>query len=82
MDEVRAEYQTSARRTCRLLQFPSSTYFYKSRRDPFTEVRMRLRELASSRPRYGYRRLWVLLAREGFKVGHKLVYRLYKEEGL
>lgn len=43
---------------------------------------MRLRELASSRPRYGYRRLWILLVREGFQVGHKLVYRLYKEEGL
>jgi putative transposase len=39
-------------------------------------------ELAASRPRYGYRRLWILLRREGWRANHKLIYRLYKEEGL
>lgn len=43
---------------------------------------MRLRDLAASRVRYGYRRLHVLLLREGFVCNHKLVYRLYKQEGL
>lgn len=43
---------------------------------------MRLRELAQSRPRYGYLRLLVLLRREGWTVNHKRVYRLYCEEGL
>lgn len=43
---------------------------------------MRLRELAMARPRYGYRRLWVLLRREGWRVNHKRVLRLYREEGL
>ncbi len=43
---------------------------------------MRLRELASVRLSYGYRRLHVLLCREGWRVNHKLVYRLYREEGL
>ncbi len=43
---------------------------------------MRLRELAASRPRFGYRRLHMLLRREGWKINHKLVYRLYSEEGL
>jgi len=43
---------------------------------------MRLRELAAVRVSYGYRRLHVLLRREGWKVNHKLVYRLYREEGL
>jgi len=43
---------------------------------------MRLRELAGVRVSYGYRRLHVLLRREGWKVNHKLVYRLYREEGL
>ncbi len=43
---------------------------------------MRLRELAGSRVRYGYRRLTVLLRREGRKVNAKRVYRLYCEEGL
>ena len=42
----------------------------------------RLRELAASRRRFGYRRLWVLLRREGWKVNHKRIYRLYCEEGL
>jgi len=43
---------------------------------------MRLRELAAVRVSYGYRRLHVLLRREGWRVNHKLVYRIYKEEGL
>ena len=43
---------------------------------------MRLRDLAVVRVRYGYRRLHVLLQREGWRVNHKRVYRLYREEGL
>ncbi len=43
---------------------------------------VRLRDLAATRVRYGYRRLHVLLEREGWKVNHKRVYRLYREEGL
>ncbi|MDP9368575.1 MAG: IS3 family transposase [Chloroflexota bacterium] len=43
---------------------------------------MRLRDLAAARVRYGYRRLHVLLQREGWRVNHKRVYRLYREEGL
>ena len=43
---------------------------------------MRLRELAASRVRYGYRRLTVLLRREGRTVNAKRIYRLYREEGL
>jgi len=55
---------------------------YQSRRDPQTELRVRLRDLASARIRYGYRRLAVLLRREGWPVNTKRVYRLYREEGL
>jgi putative transposase len=43
---------------------------------------MELRDLATRRPRYGYRRLTVLLRRQGWRVNHKRVYRLYREEGL
>lgn len=50
-------------------------------RDPIP-LRMRLREIAAVRPSYGYRQLHVLLRREGWTVNHKLVYRLYREEGL
>ena len=46
------------------------------------ELRQRLCTLAAERRRFGYRRLWVLLRREGFDVNHKRVYRLYREEGL
>ena len=46
------------------------------------ELRQRLCTLAAERRRFGYRRLWVLLRREGFGVNHKRVYRLYREEGL
>ena len=55
---------------------------YQSRRDPQNELRMRIRELAGSRVRYGYRRIAVLLRREGWKVNTKRVYRLYREQGL
>src|ERR1044072_4212347 len=54
----------------------------QSRRDPQLELRLRLRELAGSRVRYGYRRLTVLLRREGWLVNAKRVYRLYCQEGL
>ncbi len=43
---------------------------------------MRIKEIASARVRYGYRRIHVLLLREGWEINHKRVYRLYKEEGL
>jgi putative transposase len=55
---------------------------YQSRRDGQAELRMRLRDLAGSRVRYGYRRLTILLRREGWKVNAKRIYRLYREEGL
>ena len=72
----------SERRAARLVDMPRGTMRYQTRRDPQEALRLRLRELAASRVRYGYRRLTVLLKREGFKVNAKRVYRLYKEEGL
>src|SRR5205823_6206505 len=50
--------------------------------EPRTALRLRIREIAQVRVRYGYRKLRVLLNREGWKVGKKLVYRLYREESL
>lgn len=55
---------------------------YQVRRNPQVALRVQLKELAASRVRYGYRRLTVLLKREGWKVNAKRVYRLYNEEGL
>ena len=45
-------------------------------------MRMRIKEIASVRVRYGYKRIHVLLRREGWHINHKRVYRLYCEEGL
>jgi putative transposase len=59
-----------------------ATMNHRSRRDPQTALKMRLRELAASRVRFGYRRLTVLLRREGWAVNAKRIYRLYTEDGL
>jgi putative transposase len=75
-------YQVSERRACRTLNYPRASHRYQSVRDDRAELRIQLRDLASSRPRYGYRRLHVLLRRKGYPVNVKLVYRLYCEEGL
>jgi putative transposase len=75
-------YGVSERRACQVARVPVSTHRYRSREAPLAELRMRMRELATSRIRYGYRKIRVLLNREGWDVGKKLVYRLYREEGL
>ena len=69
-------------------KFWSEVYFclssirYQSCCDLLTALRQRMRELAQSRVRFGYRRLPVLLRREGWELGKKRCYRLYIEEGL
>jgi putative transposase len=72
----------SEKRACGLIGITRWINRYRSRRDPQSELRMRIRELAGSRVRYGYRRIAVLLRREGWVVNTKRVYRLYREEGL
>lgn len=79
---IRQGYQLSEKRACGLIGITRWSNRYRSRRDPQTELRMRIRELAGSRVRYGYRRLTVLLRREGWVVNTKRVYRLYRQEGL
>ena len=84
-DEVgllRTRYGVSERRALRAMGWPRSSHRYRSVASPHTELRVRLKDLALARPRYGYRRLHALLRREGWLVNHKLVYRLYSDEGL
>ena len=82
VQHLQQAYQVSERCACRATGFPRSTQRYCSQAAPQVELRLRLKELAATRVRYGYRRLHVLLRREGFPVNAKRIYRLYKEEGL
>jgi putative transposase len=79
---ARAVYQVSVRRACLVGGFSRSSIVYRSRRPPQEALRRRIRELAAVRISYGYRRLHVLLRREGWPINAKRVYRLYLEEGL
>ena len=82
VDHLKCIYVISERRACRLLRFARTSYHYRSRRDPRTALRQRMREIAAARVRYGYRKIRVLLQRESFDLSKKVVYRLYREEGL
>jgi putative transposase len=77
-----AQPELSERRACGLAGLGRSSYRYRRRGSDEAGLRKRLKELAAERRRYGYRRLTVLLRREGQTVNHKRVYRLYREEGL
>lgn len=79
---VRLGFGYSERQACGLMGICRPSLRYKHRRDPQIPLRMRLKELAAARVRFGYRRLTVLLRREGWMVNAKRVYRIYKEEGL
>jgi putative transposase len=76
------ERRYSQRRACRLVDLHPKSYRYVPKRSGDEELRRRLRELASQRRRFGYRRLGLMLERAGIKVNHKKLYRLYKEEQL
>ena len=77
-----SNHGVSMRRACRIVQQHRSVQYYASQLDPRTALRLRMRELAQTRMRYGYRRIHVLLRWEGWPVGRTLIYRLYDEEKL
>ena len=82
VDHVRAAWQVSIRRACLALPVERSTYHYRSRRTGQAVLMKRIKEIAETRVRYGYRRIHVLLRREGWEVNAKRVCRLYREMGL
>jgi putative transposase len=82
VDWAISERGYSQRRACALVGMDRKSYRYRSSRPDDDAIRQRLRELASERRRFGYRRLGLLLAREGIVINHKKLYRLYREERL
>ena len=79
---LRTVFEISERRACSIVKADRKMVRYRSRRPPDTKLRARLRDLAAERRRFGYRRLFVLLRREGELSGKNRIYRLYREEGL
>ena len=75
-------FDVIVRRACAVLRMAESTYRYRVQRREPKGLRARLLEIAGERPRFGYRRLHVLLRREGWEVNHKRIERLYRDERL
>jgi len=80
--QVIDDHSYSERRACRLIGVDRTAFQYRPRRPEDAGLRERLRELANERRRFGYRRLAVMLKRDGLRMNLKKVYRLYKEERL
>lgn len=76
------EKDYSQRRACRLVGVAPKVFRYRTRRADDGALRARLKALAAERRRFGYRRLHLLLKREGTRVNHKKLFRLYREEKL
>ena len=74
--------EMSERRACHVISADRSSIRYRARRPDDAQLRSRLRQLAQQRRRFGYRRLHVLLKREGCEVNRKRIQRLYVEEKL
>jgi putative transposase len=79
---LKAAMGLSERRACQTISADRKMIRYRSCRPPEVELRAKLRDLANERRRFGYRRLFVLLRREGEPSGVSSIYRLYREEGL
>jgi putative transposase len=79
---LQALLDVSERRACRVIAADRSGIRYQSRRDDDGMLRDKLRDLAHQRRRFGYRRLHILLRREGITINRKKTQRLYREEGL
>jgi len=77
-----AERGFGVTRACGLLRLSRSLYRYRSRRAPYAGLIERMLAIAAEKRRYGYRRIYRRLRREGFRVNRKRVYRLYREAGL
>jgi putative transposase len=76
------DWMISIRRACGALRFDRSTYHYTSRRTEQAGIAQRIKEICETRVRYGYRRVHVLLAREGWQINIKRTYRICRQLGM
>lgn len=76
------EWDVSIRRACKALEVERSTYHYRSCRPDQAGLEARIKDICTTRVRYGYRRVHVLLRREGWSINQKKVRRIYNELGL
>src|SRR3974390_6760 len=79
---ARESFGLSERRACSIVGVARRLVRYRHRRPDDAAIRLRMREMAMGRRRFGYRRLGILLAREGIRMNRKKLLRLYTEEGL
>jgi putative transposase len=79
---LRHTFEMSERRACKVIGCSRMTVRYEASRGDDAELRARMKAIAHERRRFGYRRLHVLLRREGYVVNHKRLFRLYREERL
>ncbi|MGO7020500.1 IS3 family transposase [Rhizobium leguminosarum] len=79
---LKAVMGLSERRACQIVSADRKTIRYRSNRPPEVDLRAKLRDLANERRLFGYRRLFILLRRDGEPSGVNRIYRLYREEGL
>lgn len=82
VDEMRSDWAISIRRACSVIKFDPKTYRYKSRRPDQAPLEQRFREVCQTRVRFGYRRVHVLLQREGWELNMKKTRRVYNELAL
>ena len=79
---LQEQYGVSIRRSCAVMMVHHSVYYYHHHRREDQPLRIRMKEIAQTRIRYGHERIHTLLRREGWKDNHKRTYRVYREEGL
>ena len=84
VEHVRRRLGVSERRACRVIGQPRSSQRYDAGRKTQRDRRLaeRMVRLSRENPRYGYRRVWAMLRREGWPVNKKRVHRLWRQEGL
>lgn len=80
--ELHQSYKAPLRQCCRVMMLHASVFYYHEHKREDQPIRLRIKEIAQTRVRYGHRRIHTLLRREGWKDNHKRTYRIYKEEGL